>query len=160
MLYSRASCDNCLEGETTMAGSRNWLKWLGIGCGGLLVVIAVFIAVILFVVQRATAGPEEVVRGFFSAATAGDYAKAHDAFSAPLKDKQPLDTFTAEVKANPSLFNVKDLSFSDRSIDLTEGAKLGGTATLASGTEVPVSFHLVKEKDAWKLLSYHLGSKD
>ena len=143
-----------------MSGSGNWLKWLGIGCGGLIVLIVVFVAVILLVVKQATAGPEEVVRNFFSAAAAGDYARAHDAFSAPLKDQQSLDTFTAAVKANPSLFNVKDLSFSDRSIDMTEGAKFSGTATLASGTQVPVSFHLVKEKDAWKLISYHLGPKD
>jgi hypothetical protein len=143
-----------------MSGSRNWLKWLGIGCGGLIVLVAVFIAVILLVVQQATAGPEQVVRAFLSAAAAGDYARAHDAFSAPLKDQQSLETFTAAVRANPSLFSVKDLSFSDRSIDLTEGAKLGGTATLASGTQVPVSFHLVKEKDTWKLISYHLGPKD
>jgi len=36
----------------------------------------------------------------------------------------------------------------------------GQAATLAAGTQVPVSFHLVREKDAWKLISYHLGSKD
>jgi hypothetical protein len=143
-----------------MAGSRRWLKWVGLGCGGVIVLVAVFVAVILFVVQRATAGPEEAVRTFLSAAAGGDYARAHDAFSAPLKDQQPLEAFTAAVKANPSLFNVKDLSFTDRSIDLTEGAKLGGSATLASGTQVPVSFHLVREKDSWKLISYHLGSKD
>jgi hypothetical protein len=143
-----------------MSGSRNWLKWLGIGCGGLIVLVVVFVVVILLVVKQATAGPEEVVRGFVTAAAAGDYARAHDAFSAPLKDQQSLETFTAAVRANPSLFSVKDLSFSDRSIDLTEGAKLAGTATLASGTQVPVSFQLVKEKDAWKLISYHLGPKD
>ena len=143
-----------------MAGSGNWLKWVGIGCGGLIVLVVVFIAVILLVVQQATAGPEDVVRGFLNAAAKGDFARAHDAFSAPLKDQQSLETFTAAVRANPSLFNVKDLSFSDRSIDTTAGAKLEGTATLAAGTQVPVSFHLVKEKDAWKLISYHLGPKD
>jgi hypothetical protein len=143
-----------------MAESRNWLKWIGLGCGGLIVVIAVFVAVVFFVVQRATAGPEEVVRGFLSAAASGDYARAHDAFAAPLKDKQPLDAFTEAVRANPSMFNVKDVSFSDRSVDLSEGARLGGTATLQAGTELPVSFHLVQENGSWKLLSYHLGSKD
>jgi len=62
-----------------MPGSRNWLKWLGIGCGGLIVLVEVFVAVILLVVQQATAGPEEVVRGFLNAAAAGDDARAHDA---------------------------------------------------------------------------------
>jgi len=143
-----------------MAGSGNWLKWVGLGCGGLIVLFVVIGAGVYFVVRQATAAPEAVVRTFLNAAAAGDYVRAYDTFSAPLKDKQSLDAFTADVKANPSLFAVKDLSFSDRSIDLAEGAKLGGTATLAAGTEVPCSFHLVTEKDAWKLLSYHLGSKD
>ena len=140
-----------------MAESRAWLKWIGLGCGGAIVLVAVFVVAVLLLVRQATSGPEEVVRGFAAAAAAGDYARAHDAFSAPLKDKQPLDAFTAVVKANPSMFKVKDFSFTDRSIDLTEGARLDGTATLDAGTELPVSFHLVKEKDAWKLLSYHFG---
>jgi hypothetical protein len=39
-----------------------------------------------------------------------------------------------------------------------QGAKLAGTLTLGSGTEVPCSFQLVRENDLWKLISYNIGS--
>ncbi|MCX6549606.1 MAG: hypothetical protein NTY02_01130 [Acidobacteria bacterium] len=142
-----------------MAGSPSWLKWVGIGCGGVIVLIAALVTVLFFTVKSMTAGPEQVAKDFLAAASAGDYARAHDAFSAPLKESQPLEAFTAAVKARPSLFSVADLSFTDRSIDLA-GAKLAGTATLKSGTQVPVSFTFAKEHDTWKLLSYHIGSQD
>ncbi|MCL4849673.1 MAG: hypothetical protein KJ066_24240 [Acidobacteria bacterium] len=136
---------------------RPWLKWVGLGCGGLLLLVVVFVVVVFVVVRSLTAGPEQVARDFLAAAARGDHAEAHEHFSAPLKDAQPLEAFTAAVRANPSLFDVVDTTFSERSIDLA-GAKLAGTARLRAGTEVPVSFTLAREGDTWKLLSYHLGS--
>lgn len=133
------------------------LKHIAIGCGGIVVVVVAVVAVVLFLVTRLTAEPERVAREFVDRAAAGDYAAAHDYFSVPLKESQPLEVFEAAVRANPSLFAVQDLSFNERGID-TSGATLSGTATLAAGTEVPVSFHLVQENDAWKLLSYSIGS--
>lgn len=141
-----------------MAEKRSWLKWVGIGCGGLVLLAIVAGAGIFFLVRTLTAGPEEVAREFCAAAAAGDYARAHDYFAAPLKESQPLDVFTASVRANPSLFDIVDTSFTDRSIDLA-GAKLAGTATIKAGTTIPVSFTLAREGDEWKLMSYHLGSR-
>lgn len=136
-----------------------WGKKVGIGCGALIAGVTVLVVVVFFLVRTLTAGPEQVVRDFLTAAAAGDYEKAHTAFSAPLKERQPFEAFTAAVKQNPSLFQVKDISFSERSID-TSGAKLTGTLTLDAGTEVPATFSLVKENDTWKFLSYSVGSKD
>ncbi|MEI6667070.1 MAG: hypothetical protein WCP29_02860 [Acidobacteriota bacterium] len=136
-----------------------WGKRIGIGCGALLVLVIVGVVILFFTVKTLTAGPEQVVRSFVDAAAAGDYARAHDYFSVPLKESQPLAAFTATVKANPSLFAIASTTFSDRSID-TSGAKLGGTVTLKAGTTVPASFSLVQENGTWKLISYHFGSKD
>jgi hypothetical protein len=113
---------------------------------------------IFFVVRTMTAGPEKTAQSFCAAAAAGDYARAHDHFAVPLKESQPLDVFTAAVQANPSLFRIADTSFTERSIDMA-GAKLAGTATLESGTTVPVSFTLVRENDEWKLMGYNIGSR-
>jgi hypothetical protein len=113
--------------------------------------------VIFFVVQRMTAEPEQVARDFIAQAGAGDYAAAHAHFSAPLKQVQPLESFAAEAQANAMFFKVTDMSFNQRSVDQA-GAELAGVATLESGTEVPVSFKLVREKGSWKLLGYHIGS--
>lgn len=140
-----------------MATQRPWLKYLGFGCGGLLLVVAAFVAVTYFVVTRMTAEPERVVREFLDAAAAGDFATAHGHFSAPLKEAQTLEAFTAAARARPSLFAVASTSFSSRSI---EGGvtKLEGTATLVAGTTVPVSFSLVEENGRWVLLAYNLGA--
>lgn len=137
--------------------TRPWLRWVLLGCGGLLTLLVVFVVVILFVVKQATAAPEEVVQTFLAEAAAGNLEAAHDCFSAPLKEAQPFDQFTAGVNANRHLFDVADTSFTSRSVDMS-GAEFEGTVTLESGTEVPCSFKLVRENDTWKLISYNIGS--
>jgi hypothetical protein len=136
---------------------RPWLRWVLLGCGSLLALLVVFIAVIFFVVKQATAEPEKVVQTFLAEAAHGNLEAAYDCFSAPLKEAQPFDQFSAGVTANQHLFDVADTSFTERSVDM-QGAKLAGTLTLASGTEIPCSFELVRENDAWKLISYNIGS--
>lgn len=136
---------------------RPWLKYVGIGCGGILVLVVSLVAVTFFAVSRMTAEPERVVREFLDAASAGDYARAHGLFSAPLKEAQPLDAFIAAAKARPSLFDVADTSFTSRSID-TAGARLEGTLTLRSGTTVPAKFTVAQENGRWVLLAYTLGA--
>lgn len=132
-------------------------KKIAIGCGAVILAFGLFIGGLLGFVWWATSGPEEVVQNFIAATAAGDYAKAHDYFAAPLKEKQPLEEFRRGVEGTPSLFAITDTSFTDRSID-TSVAKLSGTVTLKAGTVVPASFELVREGDDWKLISYHLGS--
>jgi hypothetical protein len=139
--------------------AQGWLKWVGIGCGALVVLCVVIVASVYFLVSRATAGPEQVAKDFLSAAASGDYSRAHGFFSAPLKEKQPLEQFTEAVKANKSLFDVTGTTFSERSVD-TSGTKLSGTVKLRSGTNLPASFSFVKENGDWKLLGYHLGSNE
>lgn len=143
-----------------MAGTRPWVKWVGLGCGGAIVLGVALVAVIFFTVGKLTEEPERVVRDFLAAAAAGDYAKAHGYFSVPLKEAQPLEAFTAAVRARPSLFDVADVSFNNRSIDGQSIAKFEGTATLEAGTKVPVSFSLSRENGEWRLLAYHVGSTD
>ena len=142
-----------------MAQQRSWLKWLGLGCGGLIVVVGIILVIVFVVVGSMTAEPERAAKEFLGAAASGDYARAHSYFSAPLKEKQSLEAFSEIVRSSPSLFSVTDTTFSERSID-TAGAKLAGTATLKAGTRVPVSFSLVKENNEWKLIAYNIGSKE
>jgi hypothetical protein len=136
---------------------RPWLRWVLLGCGGLTALVVVLVVSMLFFVKQATAGPEEVVQTFLTEAGAGNLEAAHDCFSAPLKEAQPFERFAAGVNANRHLFDVADSSFSERSVDL-QGAKLAGTLTLSSGTEIPCSFRLVRENETWKLISYNIGS--
>lgn len=135
----------------------NWGLIIGLGCGGLVLVVGVIVAVVFFAVMKATAEPKAAVDGFLEAAAAGDYAEAHGYFSVPLAKVQPLDEFTARAEENAHLFAIEDTSFTTRSVDST-GAKFKGTVTLEAGTELPASFELVRENGEWKLLAYQLGS--
>ncbi len=139
--------------------SRPWLRWVLLGCGGLIALFVVLIVVILFVVKQATAEPEKVVQTFLTEAADGNLEAAYDCFSSPLKEAQPFDQFSAGVTANQHLFNVTDTSFTSRSVDMS-GAEFEGTVTLASGTKIPCSFKLVRENEAWKLISYNIGVGD
>jgi hypothetical protein len=139
--------------------ARPWLRWVLLGCGGLIALFVVFIIVILFVVKQATAAPEEVVQTFLSEIAVGNLEAAHDCFSAPLKEVQPFDQFAAGVEANQHLFDITETSFNSRSVDMA-GAEFEGTVTLASGTKVPCSFKLVRENETWKLISYNIGAGD
>ncbi len=145
------------EAPDHAGGRKPWLRWVLIGCGGALVLLVVFVVGIFMVVKQATAEPEKVVQSFLSEAAAGNLEAAHDCFSAPLKDAQPFDQFAATVRANRNFFDVVETSFSERSVDMS-GAKFAGTVKLATGTEVPCSFKLVRENDSWKLLAYNIGS--
>lgn len=132
-------------------------KKIAIGCAGAAIVVALLAVILTVVVKKATAGPEAVVKEFLAAAAAGDYAKAHSYFSAPLKQVQPLAEFQAAASARSSFFQVKDTTFSERSVN-TGGASLSGSVTLTSGTQVPASFKLVRENGGWKLIGYNIGS--
>ena len=54
-----------------MAEGKSWVKWVAIGCSGLVVLGVVVGAGIFFVVRKATAGPEQVAKDFLAAAAAG-----------------------------------------------------------------------------------------
>jgi len=142
-----------------MSQGRPWVKYVALGCGGIIVLVVAFVALTFFAVGRLTAAPEQATREFLAATTRGDFAAAHGYFSTPLKEEQPLAELEAAAAASPSLYKVADVSFTERSIDTTK-ATLKGSARLTAGTEVPVSFTLVREQDTWRLLSYHLGGDD
>lgn len=138
------------------SGTPKWIFWAAGGCGCLLLGIAVLGAAIFFFVKTLTAEPEKVVVEFLAAAGRGDGPAAYAHFSEALVAAQSYDDFAANVMSSPHLFQVTDLSYNSRNVDL-EGAHLKGTATLQNGAEVPVSFDLIKVDDTWKLLNYQIG---
>lgn len=140
------------------ASGKSWIRGMARRAGIVIVTVVAFVLVVSVVVRIATTGTEEVVRGFLTAAGNGNYSAAYDYFSAPLKQEQSLAEFSALAQANSLFFHVKDTTFSNRSIETGSGAKLSGSVTLESGTEVPATFRLVKENGKWKLIGYRIGS--
>src|SRR4051794_10055078 len=121
----------------------DWLRWLGLGCGALLLVSSVVSVLFLTVLKKATAGPEDTVHAFLTAAGSGDFATAHGYFSEELKKVQPFDQFAQVAKANQHLFQVQDTTFNSREVDLS-GAALAGTVTLTGGAQMSADFKLVR----------------
>jgi hypothetical protein len=138
------------------SGMPKWIFWAAGGCGCLLVGVVVLVAAIFFGVKTLTAEPEKVVSEFLAAAGRGDGPAAYAHFSEALVAAQSYDEFAANVMNSPHLFQVTDLSYNSRNVDL-EGAHLKGTATLQNGAEVAVSFDLIKEGETWKVLNYQIG---
>jgi hypothetical protein len=135
----------------------SWARFLGLGCGALLLLATLVGATVMAVVGRASAGPEQAVQAFLAAAGSGDWGAAHAHFSEPLKQVQPFEQFSSIAAANQHLFQVKETTFNNRSVN-PAGAELSGSVTLLDGTELPASFKLVKEGGEWRLISYQLGS--
>lgn len=137
--------------------NKKWLMWVIGGCGCAVVAAALLGVFIFLGVKAATAGAEEVVQKFLKATAEERYAEAYDYFSAPLKASLSYEDFSATAAGNLQFYRVKETTFTQRSVDTTS-AKLEGTATLESGTEVPAKFQLVKENDSWKLIGYHIAN--
>lgn len=138
------------------SGMPKWIPWVAGGCG-CLVVAGIILGVVIFAgVKAMTADAEKVVDSFLAAAGRGDAPAAYASFSGPLQQVQGYDEFAAGVSNSPHLFQTQSVSYSSRNVEGGE-TRLEGTATLTNGATVPVSFTLVKEGEAWKLLAYQIG---
>ncbi|HXT20346.1 MAG TPA: hypothetical protein VN923_06325 [Thermoanaerobaculia bacterium] len=133
------------------------VRWIGLGCGALLLLAIVASALFFLFIRKATEGPEQTIQAFLTAAGSGDFDTAHGYFSEDLKKVQPLSEFSSAAAAHQQLFQVRDTTFNSRSVTL-KGAELSGTVTLTAGPELPASFKLTKEGGQWRLTSYQLGN--
>jgi flagellar basal body rod protein FlgB len=135
----------------------NWIPWVAGGCGCLVLLAAIIGGLIFFGVMAGTSGAEAVIKDFLAQTASGNHRAAYDHFSEPLKESQSFEDFQALAAAKTHLFQAKDTTFSNRSID-TESAKLTGSLALENGNSVEASFELVKEGEAWKLIAYNIAN--
>jgi hypothetical protein len=147
-------------GPAAPPAGKSGKRRFALGCGCLLLAVLVIGAVFYFVLQAGTADAEAAVKSFLDAAGRGEVQQAYDHFSKPLKESQDFYTFSAKVGDYQPLFQVKETTFNDRSID-TSSVKLSGTLTLESGVEVPCSFQLIEEDDGqWRLIAYSISNNN
>lgn len=139
---------------------KSGAKRFVLGCGCLLLTAIVVGVIFFFALKAGTADAEAAVKSFLDAAGRGEVQQAYDHFSKPLKESQDFYTFSAKVGDYQPLFQVKETTFNDRSIDTTS-VKLAGTLTLESGVEVPCSFQLIEEADGqWRLIAYSISNNN
>ncbi|MFA6099481.1 MAG: DUF4864 domain-containing protein [Patescibacteria group bacterium] len=123
-----------------------------IGCAIAFGVFVVAVAAIIALALYATKGIAEVADQQLAALRAGDYAKAYSYNSKDFQNSTSLDKFKEFIDAYPSLKNNESSSFSSRKTENDVGT-LEGTLKSKEGGVTPIEYKLVKENDAWKILS-------
>lgn len=133
-------------------------RWLKIVLG-ILAGLAVFAGSIVGLAFWITAALVEPIDRQLDALKAGNVDAAYAETSEAFRQATSLQAFTDFVAANPVLKDVASHTFSDRSFENDVG-KVTGTLTSSTGTEVAVTYQLVKEGGVWKILHIQLGAEE
>lgn len=127
------------------------LKWIGIGCLGLIVLIVLIVMLAL----RLTGGIVDVAEAQLKALKAGDFEKAYSYTSKDFQKSTSIQQFKEFVDSHSSLKEYKSVTFTSREINNNLGT-LKGSLTSESGATTPIEYKLVKEGGEWKILSINL----
>jgi hypothetical protein len=103
-----------------------------------------------------TGGLADSVDRHFAALKAGNFDAAYAELAVATRNQNTPAEFKAMIGNNPMLTHVVGGSFSSRSYTSGQG-ELIGELELEGGGRLPITVHLVKENDQWKILSYHVG---
>ncbi len=130
---------------------KTWQK-VAIGFG----VFVAFMGIVFGLVVFATSGASDTIDEFLAAVRKGDYAAAHALTAEQMQAATPLDALERFAKAN-GFDKVTESSWSSRSMT-GDQATFEGMLTTGTGGKLPVKFELVRENDAWRILSVDVSS--
>jgi len=117
--------------------------------------IVTAIALIITFAMVMTSGLDEPVDRHFAALRAGNLDAAYNELSiATQRQNSPAD-FKAMIERNPMFTHIVGHTFTSRSWQNDQGL-LQGTLQVEGGGTLPITIHLVKENDQWKILSYRV----
>jgi hypothetical protein len=105
----------------------------------------------------ATSGLVEPVERQLAALKAGDIEAAYAETSSAFRQGTPIEDFRKFVDKYPILRNAASHSLTSRSIESGIGT-VSGSLIATGGALTPISFQLVKEADAWKIVNIKLGN--
>jgi hypothetical protein len=115
-------------------------------------VIAVVIALAVAAIFYFTSGTVDTADAFFNSVKQGDIAKARSFLSEEFKDGTDENALKVFLTDN-AIFDFKEASWPDRSIDGFYRGGLGGSVTTENGDTVPIKLTFVKENGTWKINS-------
>ncbi len=128
-------------------GKSSTLKWVGVGCGVLLLIGACGVASAFFACDRMLSPPVGQARGFFGDLRSGDYASALARTNAAYQSTHTVEAFQVAVTAMPAATGQTDVSFSNRNVEGASATVAGSLAT-PSG-DVPVTVRLSRAGEHW-----------
>ncbi len=129
---------------------RHPALWVGVGCGGCLLAVILFVSVIAGGVFFFTQGAAQGVEDHLAALRSGDRDAAYAMLSESYRTRLTREDFEQMLSEHPSLGANQSSSFSNRSVD-NDTARLSGTLTSQSGGVEPIVFELVKEGGTWRI---------
>ena len=113
---------------------------------------AALVAIVAAIIFQATSGLTKVADSFFEALKKGDTDQALKYFSEQAlnqSSRENLDDF----RAGNSLADLKNLSWSNRSISIPDSGKLTGTVNLKNGKNIPLTISFTKDGEDWRIYS-------
>jgi hypothetical protein len=133
-----------------VAATNSTLKWIGIGCGVLVVLglcIGGIVAVIATTALQATEAPADAARGFFADLRGNDFDSALRRTGAAYQALHDVNTFRASVAQQPALTTQTDVTFTSRRVD-NASATMSGNLSTPSG-DIPVTVTLTQAGEHW-----------
>lgn len=115
--------------------------------------LAAFVAVIVFVAFRATAGLVDTADHFFETVKTGNVLGARTFLSAGF-NRNNTEAGLRAILERSGLDRVMNVSWQSRSVENGRG-KLEGELRTTNGDHFPLELLLVKEGDAWKIETIH-----
>jgi len=131
---------------------RSPLVWIGVGCCGCLLLVAIFAAAIFGGTYYATKGAADATHAWLGQVRQGQTAELQASLSESYRsqlDEQQLQEITAAIARS------QDATFPGRSV-VSDRATLTGVLT-GGGPPQPIVVRLVKEGGAWKIDGITLG---
>jgi hypothetical protein len=120
------------------------LFWIGIGCCGCLLLVALFAGLLGGGIFFMTKGASDAVHARLAEVRRGDTAVAYQALSEAYRARVSQAEFEDLVASHPGLRENKDATFWQRSID-NDRAVLRGILQPRSGPPEPVTIRLVRQ---------------
>ncbi len=133
---------------------RSPLVWVGVGCCGCLLLVAIFFGALFGGTYYATKGAADAAHAWLGHVRAGQSAEVQAGLSESFRaqhDEQELEAITSVIARS------KDATFMGRSVE-NERATMTGILTGGPSPQ-PVVVRLVKEGGAWKVDGVTLGTE-
>jgi predicted component of type VI protein secretion system len=133
---------------------RSPLLWIGVGCCGCVLLVALVAAAIFGGTYMTTRAPAEAAQQWLAEVRQGQAAAAQAGLSEGYRGQADSSEFEHATQA---IARSKDATFPVRSVQ-NDRATLTGVLT-GGGSPQPVVIHLVKEGGAWKIDKVELGGE-
>lgn len=140
-----------------MTDTKKVLKWVGLGCGGLILLGAIGVTACVLLIKGATDEPADRSHLFFANLRENNVAAAHAMMTPEYQATHPLPVFQQSLAALPVLVAQADSTFSSRSVQ-NSNATMSGFLTAPQGN-VPVTVTLTHRGGVWHITSVNAAGQ-